>query len=157
MKSLALFTVLLVGFAVPPQADIKLQVGAKLGRKYIPKKITQVILTHPAQTRPFIERSIGGIKYIIAFDSKTREIKYIETTDPNFRTANGLRVLGEIPLTRDQLQVIPYWEIRAPITPDGWYPVLAYDSQMFGFDLVGSFKGNETRALTIFGFSKGGN
>jgi hypothetical protein len=157
MKSLALFTLLLVAFAVQPRADIKLQIGAKLDRKYIPKKITEVILTHPAQTRPFIERSIRGVKYIIAFDSQTREIKYINTTDPNFRTANDLRVDGKIPLTRDQLEVIPYWEVRAPMTPDGWYPVVGNDSDLFGYDLAGSFKENETRAVSIVGFSKGGN
>src|SRR5258706_16470688 len=112
MKSLALFALLFVVVAVPPRADIKLQVGAKLDRKYIPKKITDAILTHPGQTRPFIERSILGIKYLIAFDSATREIKYINTADSNFRTTNGLRVDAKIPLRRDQLQVIPYWEIR---------------------------------------------
>lgn len=114
-------------------------------------------MTHPGQTRPFIDPSIDGIKYIIAFDEKTREIKYIYTNDKNFRTANGLRVSSEIPLTRAQIEIIPYWEIRAPVTPDGWYPVVGHDLPMLGFDLDASFKGNETRMVSITGFSKGGN
>ena len=69
-------------------------------------------MTHPGHLRPFIERSVAGVKYIIAFDSKTREIKYTHTIDPDFRTTNGLQVGGEIPLKREQLQIIPYWEIR---------------------------------------------
>lgn len=157
MKSLALLSLFLFGLMLPPQLVIKLEVGAKLNRKYIPKKITKEIMTHPSQTRPFIEPSLDGIKYIIAFDPKTRVIKYIHTTDPNFRTANGLRVSTEIPLTRAQLQIIPYWEIRAPVTPDGWYPVVGDDSLLLGFDLESIFKGNETRMVSIVGFSKGGN
>jgi hypothetical protein len=157
MKPLALLSLLLVGLMVLQQAPIKLEIGAKLNRKYIPKKLTKEIMTHPSQTRPFIEPSLGGVEYIIAFDPKTREIKYIHTIDPNFRTANGLHVSTEIPLTRAQLEIIPYWEIRAPVTPDGWYPVVGQDSHLFGFDLAGSFIGNETRLVSIVGFSKGGN
>jgi hypothetical protein len=155
MKLLAFSTLLLFAFALPPEPRIKLEVGAKLDRRYIPRKLPGQILTNPAQTRPFIERSVAGIKYLIAFDAKTREIKYINTTDSNFRTAAGLRVDSEIPLTREQLEIFPYWEIRAPKTSDGWYPVVAHDSDLSGFDWRASFKGNETQMFTIEGFSKG--
>ncbi|HEY5839614.1 MAG TPA: hypothetical protein VIT19_11305 [Pyrinomonadaceae bacterium] len=157
MKTFALSTLLLAGLLAPPQRAIKLEIGAKLDRQYIPKKIAEEIVTSSAQTRPFIKQSVGGVEYIIAFDAKTREIKYLHTTDENFRSKNGLRVGSEIALTRQQLIVIPSWEIRAPITSDGWYPVVGWDIVPLDFDLVGSFKGNETRMVSIDGFSKGGN
>jgi len=157
MKPLVILTLSLFALLLQPQPSVKLEIGAKLERKDLPKKITEEMMTHPAQTRPFIRRSIRGVEYKIAFDRKTREIKYIYTNDLKFRTKDGLRVLGEIPLTREQLDVIPYWEIRAPMTPDGWYPVVGDDSKLFGFDLTASFKGNEIRSVTILGFSKGGN
>nr|ART40730.1 L323 [uncultured bacterium] len=68
---------------------------------------------------------------------------------------DGLRVLGKIPLKREQLQIISGWEIRAPATPDDWYPVVGYDLPI-GFDLLGSFKDVEPKMVSIVGFSKGG-
>lgn len=94
----------LVVLLVAPQTAIKLEIGTKLNRKYIPKKATKLIATHPSQLRPFIERTIDGVKYVIAYDEKTREIKYIHTTDKKFRTVDGLRVLGELSLKREQLE-----------------------------------------------------
>lgn len=156
MKAFVAVTLCLFSLAFVPQEKIKLEVGAKLNRKYIPKKVTDRIFTHPSQLRPFIERTIDGVKYIIAYDEKNREIRYIHTTDKNFRTASGLQVGSEIPLKRDQLQIYPGWEIRAPITSDGWFPVVGFDLPT-GYDLVNAFKDAETKMVTIVGFSKGGN
>ena len=156
MRALAVLTLCLFGFAFVPQDNIKLEVGAKLNRKYLPKKVTEQIATHPSQLRPFIRRKIAGAEYLIAYDEKSREIRYIHTTDKNFRTAVGLKVGSEIPVRREQLTAYPSWEVRAPITSDGWYPVVG-DDLPIGYDLVGSFKDGETKMVTIVGFSKGGN
>ena len=157
MKLFVSLVLLLIGFSFPPQPDIKLEIGAKLDPKYIPKKITQEIMTHPGQMRPFIERSVNRVKYTIAFDAKTREIKYINTDDPKFRTSNGLRVESEIALRREQLDVYPGWEIRAPATSDGWYPVVGVDLPLMGYEMLQNFKEGETKMLTISSFSKGDN
>jgi hypothetical protein len=156
MRALAVLTLCLFGFAFVPRDKIKLDVGAKLNRKYLPKKVNEQIATHPNQLRSFIRRKIAGVQYLIAYDEKSREIRYIHTTDKNFHTAGGLKVGSEIPLRQEQLTVHPSWEIRAPISSDGWYPVVG-DNLPIGYDLVGSFKNGETKMVTIVGFSKGGN
>lgn len=156
MKAFVVLALCLFSFASVPQGKIKLEVGAKLNRKYIPKKVTEYTATHPSQMRPFIKRTVDGVEYIIAYDEKSREIKYIHTTDKNFRTEGGLRVGSEIPLKREQLVVFPSWEIRAPITSGGWYPVVG-DDLPIGYDVVGALKDGETKMVTIIGFSKGGN
>jgi hypothetical protein len=109
------------------QSDIKLEINAKLPRSYVPRRIKEGLVTGPNSTpaRPFIRKTIGGIAYYIAFEEKTRKIKYIQTHDENFRTENDLRPGSVITVTRDQLTIGPWWwYILAPTTPDGWLPVL---------------------------------
>ena len=156
MKPILFLTLVAFGISVP-QARIKLEVGAKLDRKYIPKKLKNLLMTHPGQLRPFIKRTIGGVRYDIAFDKHTRQIKYIYTNDPNFRTTDGLHVSSKIPLRREQLQVYPGWEIRGPARGDGWFPVVGFDS-IQSMDTARDYNDElETRLLAIIGFSKGGN
>jgi hypothetical protein len=157
MKLLVCLTLALSLSATMPKSDIKLEIGAKLNRKYIPRKISEEILTHPSQTRPFIKRTIDGVEYIIAFDQRTREIRYIHTDDKNFRTKNGLRVGSEISVAKNQIVSYPGWEVRAPITPDGWYPVVGYDLPKIGTSPDDASQKSSTLTLTIIGFSKGGS
>jgi hypothetical protein len=157
METFVALTLCLFALLMPPQATVKLEIGAKLNRRLLPERVKELTATHPSQLRPFIRQTISGVEFLIAYDVKTRKIKYIHTTDKNFRTADGLGVFSEIPLKREQLKVYPGWEIRAPITSDGWYPVAGVDLPHLGIDLAGSFKGDETRMVTIVGFSKGGN
>jgi len=157
MKMLASFAITLLLLAPSLQSDIKLEVGAKLPRKYVPRKITQQIATHPSQFRPYIHKTIADVDYLIAFDEKTREIHYIHTDDKDFRTVNGLRVGSAITFTREQLDIIPSWEIRAPATPDGWYPVVGMDLPMLGGDFVEKLKDGEPATMQIGSFSKGEN
>jgi len=139
------------------QSDVKLEIGAKLNRKFIPRKISQMIATHPNQLRPFIKQTIDGVTYVIAFDEKTREIKYIHTDDKNFRTANGLRVGADLSVAKNELVSYLGWEIRAPVTPDGWYPVVGYDMPKVGGMSGVGLRDSDTATLTVVGFSKGGN
>jgi hypothetical protein len=72
------------------------------------------------------------------------------------RICHEEHVSSKIPLRREQLQDYPGWEIRAPITSDGWYPIVGNDLPT-GLDFVRSFKDREVKMVTIIGFSKGGN
>lgn len=157
MKTLASFTMALLLLAPSLQSDIRLEVGAKLPRKYVSRKVTQQIATHPGQTRPYIHKTIANVDYLIAFDEKTREIRYIHTDDKDFHTVNGLRVGSAITFTREQLDIIPGWEIRAPATPDGWYPVVGVDLPMLGGDFVEKLKDGVPTTMQIESFSKGEN
>ena len=107
MRALVILTQCLFSFAFVPQDDIKLEVGAKLNRKYLPKKVNVYIATHPSNFRPYIRRKIAGVEYLIAYDEKSRRITYIHTSDTKFHTAGGLKVGSQISLTRDQLIVYP--------------------------------------------------
>lgn len=156
MKICIALSLCLFSFVIPPQTGIKLEIGAKLSRKLLPKVVTEELMTHSGQTRPYIKRTIKDVEYLIAYDEKTREITYIHTSDKNFRTADGLRVMSEIPVKRDQLQAFPGWAIWAPMTSDGWYPVLEADVSTIP-DFIGGFKDDETKMVTIAGFAKGGN
>src|SRR5215831_12840125 len=73
------------------QCNIKLKIGARLPVKCLPTEDEgdKLVATHPSQSRPFIDRVVGGVKYTIAFDEETHHIKYIHTIDRAFRTANG--------------------------------------------------------------------
>jgi hypothetical protein len=156
MKILIICVFGLVTLAAVPQSDIKLSIGAKLPRKYVSAKIGK-IATHPSQFRPYINKTIADVDYIIAFDEKTREIRYIHTADKDFRTVNGLRVGSKITITREKLEILPSWEIRAPATPDGWLPVVGLDLPMLNRDFVEKLKDGEPAEMTISSFSKGGN
>ena len=114
--------------------------------------------------RPYIERNINGVDYIIAFSRETREIRYITTNDEDFRTANGLHVGSYVEVSRDEISAYPGWEIRAPRTEDGWYPVIGFVGVMTILREGREFQINVTelepsRAVMakVIRFSKGGN
>jgi hypothetical protein len=153
---LTLIYLLAFSFVALAQPDIKFEIGAKLPRKYVLLSKGSIV-TDASQTRPFIETTIDDVDYLIAFDQKTRKIKYIHTNDDDFRTVNGLTVDSEITFTREQLIIFPYWEIRAPATPDGWFPVIGDDASPYGTEFIEKLKIGEKATTEISGFSKGGN
>ncbi|MEW6730007.1 MAG: hypothetical protein AB1489_01600 [Acidobacteriota bacterium] len=157
MKLLIGLAFILSLLAPVSQSNPKLEIGVKLNRKDVPQKITETILTHPGQIRPFIKRTIDGVEYIIAFDHRTHKVKYIYTNDKKFRTNNGLQIGSQISVAKNQLISYPGWETRAPVTPDGWYPVVGYDLPRSGAMLKNNFSNSDTVSLTVIGFSKGGN
>jgi hypothetical protein len=164
MKILFLFLVCFVALTpvASAQSDINLQINAKLPQRYVPRRIKEAMVTGPNHTpaRPFIRRTVGGIEYYIAFQEKTRKIKYIQTHDKNFQTENGLRAGSEIIVTKDQLTIGPWWwYILAPATPDGWLPVL---DQLAGDEgnlrqLLGKLKEGEKATIKIVSFIKSGD
>ncbi|MDQ3799159.1 MAG: hypothetical protein M3384_06905 [Acidobacteriota bacterium] len=158
MKILFLFLICVCGSIsnVTAQSDIKLEIGAKLPRKYLSLE-KGLIATHASQLRPFVEVTIGNVDYQIAFEKKTRKIKYIHTDDEDFRTVGGFSVDSEITFTREQLIIFPYWEIRAPAASDGWFPVIGFDISMQGKEFIEKLKAGEKATTEISGFSKGSN
>ena len=120
------------------------------------------MVTGPTRTppRPYIRKTVGGIDYYIAFEEKTRKIKYIDTSDKKFRTANGLHPGLEISVTKDQLYIGPWWwYVLAPVTPDGWLPVL----NPLGGDegnlrqVLSKLKAGEKTTVRIVSFIKSGD
>jgi|SRR6185369_11711729 len=104
------------------------EIGSKLPARVIPKKNRNVYMTHSAQFRPYIEREFENVTYIIAYDDKTRVVKYLSTTDKDFWNSRGLRVGDFIEVERDKVQVFPGWEVRAPADEDGWQPMIGFDT-----------------------------
>jgi hypothetical protein len=161
MKILCLFLVCFVALTTVAsgQSDINLQINARLPRRYVPRRITEAMPTGPSGTsaKPVIRKTVGGIEYYIAFEEKTRKIKYIQTGDVNFRTENGLHPGLEIVVTKDQLTIGPWWwYILAPRTPDGWLPVLdptAGDEGNLRF-LLKRLKDGEKASIKIVSFIK---
>lgn len=148
---LPLVSIFLFVFVAEAQSDIKLKIGAKLPNKYVTESDGQ-IATHPNTFRPFIKKKIDNVQYTIAFEEKSRKIRFIHTTDKSFQTKNGLRVGSEISLSRNQLSVNPIWYIFAPTTSDGWRPIINASEES-----LSKLKDNETKTFIIGGFIKGGN
>jgi len=154
-KSLLLAVVCIAAYsaAAIAQCNIKLKIGARLPVKCLPTEDEDEkrIATHPSQSRPFIERMVGGVKYIIAFDEETHRIKFIHTIDRAFRTANGLRPGSEIKVPLKQITGgYGGWYTFAGRAPDGWDIIIDDLS-------LNDWKEGETRTVIIVGFKKGGN
>ncbi|HEX8249075.1 MAG TPA: hypothetical protein VF599_12930 [Pyrinomonadaceae bacterium] len=163
MKFLSIFLISFgLLFLSPQKNEIPLEIGAKLPAKLVAKNKSRsinMIFTHTSQMRPFLRKEIKGVDYTIAYDSETREIKYINTKDEDFVTADNLRVGSEIEVKKESFYIIPQIEIRAPATIDGWEPVVGNDAEDIDFkpNFVDKLKDGETTKVKITGFSKGGN
>jgi hypothetical protein len=164
MKLWCLSVILLSVVAPIQQSSIKLEIGARLKKRDVPRESPNLYMTHPAQTRPYIERNIDGVDYIIAYDEKSRVIKYITTNDEDFRTANGLRVGSYIEVSKEEVIAYPGWEIRAPETSDGWYPIIGFVGGITVSSEGRDIKVNEEEMeanvkvkAKVVRFSKGGN
>ena len=93
MKILLLVLICVGSFSFPifAQVNLHLKIGARIPIRYLPSEDEEgkYIATHPSQFRPYIEKMVDGVRYIIAYDGETRKIKYIQTTDRSFRTKKG--------------------------------------------------------------------
>jgi len=159
MRAIILSLLLIVAMPsfVATQSDIKLKIGAKLPRKDAPRKYNEMMRTATNQFRPFIKRTIGKIDYTIAYDERTREIKFIYTEDKNFHTVNGLNVGKEIIFTAAGPAYMDDWEILTYETPDGWSPHVTFAGSSAGREFLNKLKPGTQLPMNITGFSKGGN
>ena len=107
-----------------------------------------------------MDQKFDGMKYQVAYSEQTHRVSYVYTDDPKFRTTDGVMVGGSIPVSKDSLLVLTGWQIRGPVTADGWWPILSNDLPRIKLkdgtelvitneeDLVGS------RDAVIVGFAK---
>jgi hypothetical protein len=156
MKKLFLATLLTLSCFAQAQADIRLEIGARLPKRYVSSE-ANMTMTAAGQMRPFVDVKVKNVKCLIAYDEKTRRIKYISIMDMNFRTVNGLKIGDEITFTIDDLDIHSYFEIRGPAGSDGWFPIIAHDDPTSGGDFIDKLKRGEKATMSIIGFSKGGN
>lgn len=134
MKNTVVIVALFLTFGALQKVDIKLEVGSVLPVKYVPKDNRKEYMTHSAQFRPYIEREVADVSYIIAYDKKSHVIKYISTHDKRFKSADGLQVGGYVEVNDEQVEVYPGWEIRGPRDKDGWQPIIGFNSEMTVLD-----------------------
>src|SRR5215813_10885249 len=116
----AMFVALsLVTFGFAQNDDLNLEIGAIIPATHLPKVNRNLLMTHPAQTRPYIIKKVDGIEYWIAYETSTRAIKYLFTCDKHFKTASGSQVGDYIELDNRGVHAFPGWEIRGPEGKDG--------------------------------------
>lgn len=116
-------TVVLFGEQAP-------KIGAEMNRKWIQGDGHNLCMTHPAQLDPCVQQLFDGVRYTIGYSKETRRVTYLYTDDKNFRTADGLKVGDSIPISDDSVRALPGWHVEAPITRDGWRPILGYDQKI---------------------------
>ena len=164
MRSILLVMILILPVAPIQNSAGLLQLGSKLKKKDIPTKSSDLYMTHPSQLRPYVKRIIDGVEYVIAYARKNREIRYVTTRDKNFKTMSGLKVGAYLETSREGIVSYPGWEIRAPITSDGWYPVVGFNGDVTvvkdsGGQLIKceDMEAGQKMKLRVIGFSRGGN
>jgi hypothetical protein len=134
MKITLLVLALFLTCGVAQKPEIKLEVGSVLPAEYVPKNNLELYMTHSAQLRPFIQRDVAGITYVIAYDEESHVIKYISTSDRRFKSADGLQVGGYVDVDNKELTAYPGWEIRGPEDKYGWHPLIGFNSGMTVLD-----------------------
>lgn len=166
MKISILIALLLLTLGAVQKPDFKLEIGSVLPAKYVSKR-NHLYMTHPAQLRPFIERKINGVKYIIAYEKESREIKYIYTYDDSFKTSDGLQVGSYIEVNSAQIVAYPGWAVHGPETKDGWTLLIGFVNKMTTLNgdqevVIDALEYpplqfGQTVKVKIRGFVKGGN
>lgn len=129
-RAILLATILLVSAAYQKLKQQPPAIGSKLPAKVVPKKNTRQYMTHSSQFRPFVEIDINNIKYLIAYDEKTREVRYVSTQDPDFKSSRGLSINDYVEVKGSDVEVYPGWEIRAPAEEDGWQPLIGFNGEL---------------------------
>ena len=109
----------IVGFSESPPA-----VGARFKKGWAAGKERVVCMTQPAQLDPCVERVFDGVNYQVAYSEQKHRVTYLHTNDEKFRTAEGLKIGDSIPISQETLRAWPGWEMRAPMTGDGWWPIV---------------------------------
>ncbi len=130
MKLVIFFAIILLTFSVLQKPEQPPEIGSKLSAKDVPKKNVRHFMTHSAQFRPYIKKQIDDVEYLIAYDEKTREVRYLCTDDPDFKNAKGLKVGDYIEVTGREVVAYSGWEVRGPKDENGWHPLIGFDSEL---------------------------
>jgi hypothetical protein len=160
MRSVLAIVTLLAGFS-PAHIDV----GTRLGHNQVPRNNRDRCAIAPLQTLPCIPGlMVGGVKFKIAYDAHSSEIRYLSTDDQQFVTNDGLQVGSWIQVQANQLEFFPGWNIYGPTSKDGWRTILSSglsgrlefsDGSVLDLSDPRSVP-NKTGKVMIVGFEKGG-
>jgi hypothetical protein len=114
----------------------QLDLGDRITSAQIPKHGTVECAATPSQGYPCVlDLEVGGVKFNkVGYDSKTKRVKYLITSDAHFKTKEGLRVGDWIDVSEDQVFSVYGWNIYGPTTKDGWHIVLGIVLPVDGVD-----------------------
>lgn len=129
MKKAFLFAFVFTTAACLAQASYDL--GQRLGDASFVNIPKQRCLTAPDTIEPCVKVRTRGVVYTIGYRSKGRIISYLETHDPSFVTADGLRVGSRLAGATGTLAwVNAFGEIVGRDTGDGWEPIVSRDRML---------------------------
>lgn len=169
MKLAIFFAIILLTFGAYQKPERPPEIGSKLSAKDVPKKRNpNHFMTHSAQFRPYIKKQIDDVEYLIAYDEKTREVRYLYTDDSDFKNAKGLKVGDYIEVKGREVVAYPGWEVRGPEDDNGWHPLIGFDSELTVLrgridaklklpPIQYHLPDGETENVRIIAFVKGGN
>ena len=159
MKKAFLFAFVFTTAAAFAQASYDL--GQRLGDASFVNIPKQRCLTAPDTVEPCLKVRTRGVIYTIGYRSKGRVISYLETHDPSFTTADGLRVGSRLSGAAGTLSwVNSFGEIVGPDTSDGWQPIVSRDRTLPCEDTINTeLNGHELQnsgpcQVKILGFKK---
>ena len=147
------------------------KIGSKLSKSDIPEELEQLCLISSSDIVPCFEKTIDNVTYRIAYDwrprnSKSFEVRYIATSDPDFKTTEGLSCGDALEISKKDITDYEGWQIHGPITKDGWIPVIGdwfgeHSRPVFDVDKQKdldweSLGENEKRNVKILYFIRGG-
>jgi hypothetical protein len=101
-------------------------------------------LSAEAHFDPCAVRTLGGVRYVLAWDQSTFQLVYLFTDDPAFRTQNNLAPGLQVRMVRSRLLPFKSWQIDPRSVSGGWFPVVVPLDQP---TIVG--EEDETSALVI--------
>ena len=182
MNILSLLLIPLLTLTPARAIDIRLELGATLDARAIPRKKLGLWPTDARVTKfdPCFVKEVNGVKYLIAYDKETSQITYVSTYDSNFKTGDGLMAGQYIDVSREQIKHAASGEMYALTSVDGWRVIVGSvrrdlsghsedltvlkDGREVDVDLIKSaargidpFEGAGTLKVRIRGFSKGNN
>jgi hypothetical protein len=160
-------------------SSVTLGQSLALGTRLSPAQLSGTRTTHcatrPSQIWSCANLVVGGAKFKVGYNAKTRVVKYLFTEDGNFKTNEGLNVGSWIEARQHELVLVPGWRIYGPRTKDGWRTVIGtpfrFNNQTEKLELSGRVRFEDGRAIDlskpgreparngkvkILGFEKGG-
>jgi hypothetical protein len=97
---------------------------------HLPDAITQSTkepmrcLTAEAHFDPCAAQTLGGVRYVVAWDQSTFQLVYLFTADTAFRTQNNLAPGRQMRVVRSRLLSFKSWQIDPRSASGGWLPVV---------------------------------
>jgi hypothetical protein len=127
MNSIAAVAFMLLVTSIIAFSEQPPTMGARFKKKWAAGKEASLCLSEPAQLDPCVGQGFDGVDYQIAYRERTHRVSYVFTADKKFRTVDGLKVGDSVPVSQQTVVGLPGWHLCAPVTRDGWCPIIGYD------------------------------